>query len=132
MRICIYIYIYIHLLFVSLSLSLCIHIHIYIYICMATNASPWASVQGSSQEELVWMVSAGVTSLSLSICMYIYIYIYVYMYTYIYISLFLISANLRDTCWSFDRGEMTVSANLRKASTTISLNHNKVLAREIP
>ena len=71
-------------------------------------------------------------SLSLYVCIYIYIYIYVYMYTYIYISLFLVSANLRDTCWSFDRGEMTVSANLRKASTTISLNHNKVLAREIP
>ena len=31
---------------------------------------------------------------------------------------FVVSANLRNTCWSYDRGEMTVSANLRDSAQT--------------
>ena len=45
---------------------------------------------------------------------------------------FVVSAKLGDTCWSFYRGEMTVSANLRKSSTKIARKNIQMLARKIP
>ena len=48
---------------------------------------------------------------------------------------FVVSANLRNICWSFDKGKrqsQRISAILRKTSTTIAKKHIKILARKIP